>query len=195
MLVGSYAHCGNECLHCKSNLTLDDWHERLGHVSKDTLVKFGTNAIEDFDIKACDHSNDDNHQCESCAYGKQYRAPFKSISKSRSKPLERVDSDLCESNVVSMGGGKIVLTFTDNATLYGRVMILPNKNASTVLAAFKDYQAWAERQSGHKIKELRTDRGAEYMGEMMYYKTTNLFDSTLMTSLSRSLTNIQWTFG
>ena len=29
--------------------------------------------------------------------------------------------------------------------------------------AFKEYQAWAERQSGHKIKEIRTDRGKEYM--------------------------------
>ena len=153
----------------RSNITLDDWHERLGHVSKDTLMKFGTNAIEDFDIKTCDHSNDDNHQCEPCAYGKQHRAPFKSVPKRRSKPLESVNSDLCESNVVSMGGGKIVLTFTDNATNYGRVMILPNKNASTVLAAFKDYQAWAERQSGHKIKALHTDRGTEYMGEMIEY--------------------------
>jgi hypothetical protein len=46
---------------------------------------------------------------------------------------------------------------------------LSNKLSSTVLAAFKEYQAWAERQSGHKIKELRTDRGTEYMDEMAEY--------------------------
>ena len=78
-------------------------------------------------------------------------------------------SDLCESNVTSIGGGKHILTFTDDHTNHGVIYILPNKNSSTVLNAFKEYQAWAERQSGHKIKELRTDRGTEYMGDMIKY--------------------------
>jgi len=38
-----------------------------------------------------------------------------------------------------------------------------------VLKAFKEYQAWAERQSGRQIKEIRVDRGTEYMGEMLEY--------------------------
>jgi hypothetical protein len=29
----------------KSKPSLDDWHERLGHISKDTLIKFGNDAI------------------------------------------------------------------------------------------------------------------------------------------------------
>jgi hypothetical protein len=49
------------------------------------------------------------------------------------------------------------------------ICVLPNKNAGTVLKAFKEYQAWAERQTGNKIKALRTDRGSEYMGEMIEY--------------------------
>jgi hypothetical protein len=59
----------------KANVTLNDWHERLAHVSKDTLLKFGKNAIEDLDIDSCDHSDtdeSDNHQCEACAHGKQH---------------------------------------------------------------------------------------------------------------------------
>jgi hypothetical protein len=69
----------------------------------------------------------------------------------------------------SLGGGKYVLTSTDDATNHEIVFILANKNASTVLKAFKEYQASAERQSGYKIKEIRTDPGTEYMGEMMKY--------------------------
>jgi hypothetical protein len=80
-----------------------------------------------------------------------------------------VHSDLAEANVTSLGGGKYVLTFTDDATNHGIVFILTNKNASTVLKAFKEYQAWAECQSEYKIKEMRTDRGTEYMGEMIKY--------------------------
>ena len=49
------------------------------------------------------------------------------------------------------------------------VYVLKNKNSSTVLDAFKEYQDWVERQCGHKIKELRTDRGREYMGDMIDY--------------------------
>ena len=31
-------------------LSLNDWHERLGHVSKNTLMKFGESAIEDLHL-------------------------------------------------------------------------------------------------------------------------------------------------
>ena len=80
-----------------------------------------------------------------------------------------IHSDLAEANVISIGGGKYVLTFTDDATDHGTIFILANKKSSTVLNAFKEYQAWAERQSGRKIKEIRVDRGTEYMGEMLKY--------------------------
>ena len=133
------------------------------------MVKFGNDAIEDLEISPEDYDHDDHKQCELCAYGKQHRLPFLPCTEHRSKPLELVHSDLCESHVVSMGGGKYALTFTDDATSYSRVYVLSNKKSSTVLKAFKDFQAWAERQSGHKIKQIRTDRGTEYMDEMIVY--------------------------
>src|SRR5271170_2630896 len=149
-------------------LSLTDWHERLGHVSKDTLTKFGDSAIEDLHLGLVEKS-EDQHPCKPCIHGKQHRKPFPSRHRRRGKPLELVHSDLCESNVESIGGGKHVLTFTDDHTNHGMVYILKNKSSSTVLNAFKEYQAWAERQSGHKIKELRTDRGTEYMGDMIKF--------------------------
>jgi hypothetical protein len=48
-------------------------------------------------------------------------------------------SDLAEANVTSIGGGKYVLTFTDDATNHGSVFILKNKSASMVLSAFQEY--------------------------------------------------------
>src|SRR5271170_1847904 len=149
-------------------LSFTDWHERLGHVSKDTLAKFGDSAIEDLHLGLVEKS-EDQHSCKPCIHGKQYCKPFPSRDRRRGKPLELVHSDLCESNVESIGGGKHVLTFTDDHTNHGTVYVLKNKNSSTVLDAFKEYQAWAERQCGHKIKELRTDRGTEYMGDMIEF--------------------------
>src|SRR5579859_5146914 len=151
--------------------SLEDWHQRLAHVSKDTLVKFGDNTFADVRISECGGNHGSTQHCSSCEVGKHHRLPFHSIPKEkrRSKPLELVHSDLCECHVTSLGDGRYVLTFTDNCTRHCRVYILPNKSSSMVLTAFKEYQAWVERQSGHKIKELRADRGTEYMDEMAEY--------------------------
>src|SRR5579862_9604022 len=152
-------------------ISLTDLHERFAHISKTTLLKFGVSAIADFpNIDAADREHEDHQTpCSSCVMGKHTRSPFPPRTKRRDRPLELVHSDLAEANILSIGGGKHVLTFTDDATDHGIVFILDNKSASTVLSAFKEYQAWAERQTGHKIKEIRTDRGTEYMGEMIKY--------------------------
>src|SRR5277367_847014 len=148
------------------NLSLTDWHECVGHISKDTLLKFGDFAIENLNLGPLD-SNLADQTCKPCIHGKQHRLPFSPRNRRRGTPLELVHSDLCESNVTSLGGGKHVLTFTDDMTNHSMVYILSNKEAPTTLNAFKEYQAWAERQSGCKIRELRTDRGTEYLGEMI----------------------------
>jgi hypothetical protein len=49
------------------------------------------------------------------------------------------------------------------------VYILKSKSSSTILNAFKEYQAWAKHQSGHKIKELRTNRRTEYIEDMIKF--------------------------
>ena len=133
------------------------------------LLKFGE-TIEDLDIDPED-CEDKEHQmpCESYVHHKHARSPFKPRTKWQKNALELVHSDLVEANITSIGGGKYILTFKDDATSHGMVFILANKQPSTVLKAFKGYQAWAERQSGWQIKELRVDCGKEYMGEMLEY--------------------------
>src|SRR5436190_16588504 len=97
------------------------------------LIKFGNNAIDDFEIDSCDHSNaDDNHQCEACIFGKQHHASFKSIKRQHDKSLKLIHFDLCEMNIVSLEDDKYILTFIDDCTRYDRVMLLSNKNASII---------------------------------------------------------------
>jgi hypothetical protein len=151
-------------------VSLTDLHERLAHVNKNTLLKFGEKAIAGFHLDAADRTSEEHQApCQPCVLSKQSRTPFQSRSSRRVKPLDLVHSDLAESNMKSLGGGKYVISFIDDATQHATVFIIPNKNASTVPNAFKEYQSWAERQSGCKLKEQRTDRGTEYMGEMIQY--------------------------
>ena len=98
-------------------VSLTDWHERLGHTSKNTLLKFGNDAIEDLNLDPAECDNDEDHDtpCESCVTGKHARAPFKPRTERRKNALELVHSDLAEANVVSISGGKYVLTFKDDA--------------------------------------------------------------------------------
>ena len=112
------------------------------------LIKFENNTIDDFDIEICDYLND-NHQCKVCIYDKQHRASFKSIKWHHNKSFELIHFDLYEINVVFLEDDKYILTFIDDCIRYDHVMLLSNKNASTILAAFKNYQAWIEWQSDH----------------------------------------------
>ena len=59
--------------------SLTDWHERLAHVSKNTLLKFGESAIEDLELDPAER-DDEEHQtpCESCVLGKHAHTLFKS---------------------------------------------------------------------------------------------------------------------
>jgi len=56
-------------------LSLTDWHEHLGHVSKGTLLKFGNSAIQDLDLAAVD-SNESTEPCKPGVQGKHHRTPF-----------------------------------------------------------------------------------------------------------------------
>lgn len=122
--------------------TLTDWHERLPHVSKNTLLQHGENAIAEFHVDVEEErSKDHQTPCESCVIGKHPRSLFPARTEWRQNALELVHSDPAEANVPSLRGGKYVLTFTDDATALGNVFILANKNTSIVLNAFKEYQA------------------------------------------------------
>ena len=148
---------------CNRNIT--DWHERLGHVSKTAILKLG-NRVEGLTIDSTDPEVP-GCQCEACAAGKQHRQPFDAVETRADKPLQLVHSDLCgEFPINSLGGGKYFITFTDDCTRYCRVYVLRNKKAATILGVFKEYRAWAEKQTGYEIKAIRTDGGKEYHKEM-----------------------------
>ena len=67
-------------------ITITDWHERLGHVSKTAILKLG-NRVEGLDIDSTDSEELPECQCAACAAGKQHRQPFDSVKVRAEKPL------------------------------------------------------------------------------------------------------------
>ena len=145
------------------------WHERYGHVSRDTIEKMARDgSVEGLDVESDPEGV--SKICDGCQLGKHVRNPFYPSTTKTTAPLQVIHSDLSgEIQVPSIGGKKYWCTFIDDYTRYGYVVFLKEKSSIEILNAFRDYQSWAERQTGFKIKALRTDGGTEYLGVMMQY--------------------------
>ena len=146
-------------------------HARLGHVATSTLFqvpkvsvipdswKSAISAVFNGDMPAVG-------ACEPCLEGKQTRLPYPGTSDPTTAPLQLVHSDTCNVPVPSIKGYKDFVTFTDDWTRYSYAYPLANKEAATVLVAFKEFKAHIETHFGRTIKAIRMDGGSEYKASM-----------------------------
>ena len=127
------------------------WHNRFGHVSDKRIssalhLKISKPAF-----------------CEPCIIGKIKNAPYKGIDDKSTIPLHRVFIDHCgKISPVSAGGCIYLLTLRDQATGYSWAYPVPDKSAKTVIAILKTWLPNVERQTGHKLKIIRTDDAQEF---------------------------------
>ena len=139
------------------------WHLRLGHINSSRihgLVKSGIlNSLIFEPIPVC----------ESCLEGKMTKRPFKAKGNRVTIQLELVHTDVCgPMSVQARGGYEYFITFTDDYSRYGYVYLMRHK--SEAFDKFREYKAEAEKQFGVHIKQLRSDRGGEYLsGEFKSY--------------------------
>src|ERR1700678_2212415 len=143
-------------------LTLDQFHRRMGHISPDSarkLVSLG--LVTGVFLHLPDSAKP--FFCKSCVFAKSGR---KSIQKVRGgeRATEfggEVHSDLWgPAPVESRGGKRYYITFTDDKTCLTHLYLLRNKDEA--FATYKEYEAWVATQLSAKIKILHSDRGGEY---------------------------------
>ncbi|CAL5342497.1 unnamed protein product [Camellia sinensis] len=138
--------------------TVELWHKRLAHMSEKGLATLAKknllSGMKNALLKRCTH----------CLAGKQNRVSFKS-SPSLRKPnvLDLVYSDVCgPMKTRTLGGSSYFVTFIDD---YSRKLwVYTLKSKDQVLEIFKQFQALVERQTGKKLRCIRTDNGGEYCG-------------------------------
>lgn len=65
----------------------------------------------------------------------------------------------------SIGGNLFYIMFIDDKTRRMFVHFLKTKSENEVFAIFKRFHAMAERQSGKKLKAIRTDKGKKYLNK------------------------------
>ena len=139
------------------------WHLRLGHINSSRihgLVKSGIlNSLIFEPIPVC----------ESCLEGKMKKRPFKAKGNRAIIQLELVHTDVCgPMSVQARDGYEYFITFTNDYSRYGYVYLMHHKPEA--FDKFREYKAEAEKQLGVHIKQLRSDRGGEYLsGEFKSY--------------------------
>ena len=134
------------------------WHKRLGHMSPkglDILVRKNMlSGVKGMSLQPCEH----------CLAGKQVRASFKSSPPHRSSHiLDLVHSDVCGPvSTKSIGGSVYFVTFIDDHSR--KVWVYTMKTKDQVFDVFKNFHASVERQTGRKLKCIKTDNGGEFRG-------------------------------
>ncbi|KAL4383231.1 hypothetical protein GQ457_15G018270 [Hibiscus cannabinus] len=92
------------------------------------------------------------------------KAPFSGKGERASDLLGLIHSDVCgPTNTQARGGYHYFIMFTDDFSRYGYIYLMRHK--SKALEKFKEFKNEVQNQHGKSIKELRSDRGGEYLSQ------------------------------
>ncbi|WVY96494.1 hypothetical protein V8G54_028645 [Vigna mungo] len=107
--------------------------------------------------------------CEDCLAGKQRRVSFRRSESGRRKKhiLDLVHSDVCSTFEKSLGGAQYFVTFIDDHSR--KLWVYPLKRKDEVLRIFKEFHTSVERETGKKLRCLRSDNGGKYRGPFEHY--------------------------
>ncbi|GJU95174.1 retrotransposon protein, putative, ty1-copia subclass [Tanacetum coccineum] len=134
------------------------WHCRLAHINKKRIKLLQQDGL----LKSTNDESFD--KCESCLSGKMAKKPFPHSNERAKDLLEIIHTDVCGPlRHVSRQGASYFITFTDDYSRYGYVYLLKHKHE--VFETFKVFKNEVENQLGKTIKEIRSDRGGEYISQ------------------------------
>lgn len=134
------------------------WHERFGHLSIQGLqiltrknMVLGMPKLQK--LKYCD----------ACFHSKLTRQPYPSGVAWRAKEkLQLVHADLCgPMQVESMGGSRYFFLLIDDFSRMSWTYFIKSKDET--FNCFQKFLVMVERETGLKLKTLRTDRGGEFI--------------------------------
>ncbi|CAI7763239.1 unnamed protein product, partial [Closterium sp. NIES-53] len=140
----------------------ETWHERLCHVNFLVLQKL----VKDGSLKGLEVNGavKEIGSCPTCLETKFTKFPFSSSTGPAKAPLALVHMDVVgPTRAPSLSGSCYFLTIVDDHTR--AVWVYPLMTKGEVAAAvLKEWMPKAQRESGHKVKVIRTDNGGEFIG-------------------------------
>src|SRR5229473_1815296 len=132
----------------------------MGHMSYAALKAHGPSAVKGMDFGSS--TMDIPTICHGCELGKSTRKPFPGSTKTMSRILEIVHSDLAgPMQTKSIQGSSYIAIFVDDHSRHTVIYFLKTKNQFA--AALQKFLSWAETQTSDKLHALHSDRGGKYM--------------------------------
>src|SRR5229473_2020944 len=132
----------------------------MGHMSYATLKAHGPSAVKGMDFGSS--TMDIPTICHGCELGKSTCKPFPGSTKTTSRILEIVHSDLAgPMQTKSIQGSSFIATFVNDHSRHTVIYFLKTKNQFA--AALQKFLSWAETQTSDKLHALHSDRGGKYM--------------------------------
>lgn len=145
------------------------WHQRLGHVGMDYVLKTQKAVTGMGEIEMPEKYGP---VCDVCPHAKQAQEHFPRSDTETEHPLELVHSDVMGPfPCLGMNDERYAVTLLDDASGVSEVICVKQKSdvAPAVIAQLVEW----ERQQGGAVKTLRTDNGTEYMGSLKRWCVKN----------------------
>jgi Pol polyprotein len=121
--------------------SLYTWHQHMGHMSYATLKAHGPSAVKGMDLGSS--TMDIPTICHGCKLGKSTCKPFPGSTKSTSRILKIVHSNLAgPMQTKSIQGSGYIATFVDDHSCH--VVIYFLKTKSLFVAALQKFLSWAK---------------------------------------------------
>jgi hypothetical protein len=139
------------------------WHARLSHINmkyvRATVEKEAVTGIDLNDLVG-------DFQCVECHLGKETRKPFPPSQRAKTVPGEKIHADLSgKMPTKSLGGSLYFLLLKDDSTGFRKVYFLKRKDETP--DCIKEFIPFMEKQTGNKVKTLKTDNGTEFVNVVL----------------------------
>ena len=151
------------------------WHRRYGHLGYQNLARLQREGMVENIKVMTEEFEETKVTCGSCEAGKSHKLPSPATDAKARDKLELIHMDVCgPMPVTSLGGARYYATLLDDATKLS--VVIPIKKKSNVTGVVKEQLQKLERQSGCKVKRVRTDGGGEYCNSELsaYYKSKGI---------------------
>lgn len=150
-----------------ARISIDTWHHRLGHPSRDIVSK----VISQNNL-SCSSSARSESVCDACLKAKAHQLPYH-VSLSRSlAPLELIHSDVWGPAINFFGGYEYYVTFIDDYSKFTWLYLLRTK--SEVFKYFQEFQLMVERKFNRKILCFQSDWGGEFVRPNSFFKNLGI---------------------
>jgi len=147
---------------------LDMWHNRFGHINKQTILKMANEGLveglEEIRGQQLAKSRTlDTIDCESCQKGKMSKLKIPLSTRTRSTRVgEVVHSDICGPlGKTSISGANYIVLLKDEASNYRFIYCV--KTREETFECIKKTYAKILADTGEKMSTLVTDCGSEYI--------------------------------